>query len=128
RLIPPALSSNGLQRLRSRGLRVREHPLAPGGPHDAVFPNDADVLLFRLSGLDLTRASDVELTMRVEGSGEVLMSERAPFDRDGGEVLLACQRHFATFPPNTVAEVRIRDAEGRESVTHYTIHHHFPAD
>jgi len=126
-MIPTTLSRRALERLRERGVRITERQLTPGGPHDAVFPGDADVLLFRLSGLDLTRAAGVQLTMRVEGSGEVLTSEPAAFDAGGGEVLLACQRHFASFPPNAIAEVRVRDDAGHESVTRYTIHHHFPA-
>jgi anti-sigma factor RsiW len=126
-MIAATLTASGLERLRARGVRVREHPLAPGGPHDAVFPADADVLLFRLAGLDLSRAADVQLTMRVEDTGAVLMTDRASFDRNGGELLLACQRHFASFPPNAVAEVRVRDDDGRESTTRYTIHHHYPA-
>ena len=49
------------------------------------------------------------------------------FDRAGGEVLIPCLRHFAHLPPDTVAEVRVRDAAGAEAVARYTIHHHFIA-
>jgi hypothetical protein len=40
-------------------------------------------------------------------------------------VLLACQRHFAAFPPNIVVEVRARDMEGSERTALYFIPHTF---
>jgi anti-sigma factor RsiW len=125
-MVPPLLTGEALARLHARGVRVVEQPLLPGGPHEVVFPDHADILLFRLGGLALAGAQAVEFTMRAEASGEVLWVEPAPVE--AGEVLVACQRHFAALPANTVAEVRTRDAGGQESVTRYTIHHRFPAN
>jgi hypothetical protein len=31
----------------------------------------------------------------------------APFDRERGEVLVACQQHFAELPPDVVFDVRV---------------------
>jgi hypothetical protein len=52
-------------------------------------------------------------------------SDDAPFDRARGEVLVACQQHYASYPPDTVAEVRVHDAEGRERLDTYTILHRY---
>jgi hypothetical protein len=50
-----------------------------------------------------------------------------PFDRDAGEVLVACQRYFAMLPPNIVIEVTVHDREGGESRSLYPIPHVFEA-
>ena len=64
------------------------------------------------------------MRITVEETGELLFEDpSAPFDRDSGEVLIACQRHFAGMPPNIVAEVRMRDALGAEQVARYLIPH-----
>ena len=66
------------------------------------------------------------MKISVEETGDVLVDEQnAPFDRDSGELLIACQRHFAAFPPNVVAEVWTYAASGAESVARYPIPHVF---
>ena len=47
------------------------------------------------------------------------------FDRDTGEVLIACQRHFQAFPPNIVIEVCARDPAGGELIGRFAIPHVF---
>ena len=126
-LIPPVVGSDALAELRARGLRIEEQTLTPDRVYDVVFPRHADLLIFRLTGLDLSGASRVAFRMLAEDTGETLLAavDPAPFDRDAGAVLVACQRHYAELPANTVAEVRVVDASGRETVGRYTIHHHF---
>jgi hypothetical protein len=91
-----------------------------------VFRADTDLLVHRLGGLDLTHAANVGITLSVEETGHVMIAEPSvPFDRDSGEVLLACQAHFASFPKNIVAEVRTRDQTGAEQTARYVIPHTF---
>ena len=127
-LIPPLISQQTLTQLRARGLRVVENPMLPGERRAVVFPREADILLHRLGGLRLKDAARVRFTMRVESSGEVLNeTQDVPFERERGEVLIACQKHFATMPADTVAEVRVVDPAGVEHLVMYTILHQFEA-
>jgi anti-sigma factor RsiW len=124
--IPPVITGDELAALRARGLRIVENPMAPGARKPVVFPAGVDLLIHRLGGLDLTRATRVAFILRVEGTGRVLVDiDDAPFDRAAGAVLVACQKHFAALPPDTVAEVRARDAAGAEVAATYTILHRF---
>jgi hypothetical protein len=125
-LIPPFVSAAQVAELRARGLVVVENPTLPGDRHDAVFREGTDILLHRLGGLDLADVERVGVRILVEGSGEVLLTEPAvPFERDTGEILVACQRHFAVFPPDIVFEVRARTRTGEERVTTYEVPHVF---
>ncbi len=125
-IIPPVVDHAALAALRARGYRVRENPLQPGERKPAVFEAETDLLIHRLAGLDLTEATKVGLLMTVEETGDVLLDDPSvPFDRDSGELLIACQRHFASLPPNIVVQIKVRDAAGAESVAHYPIPHVF---
>jgi hypothetical protein len=124
--IPPVVSREGVAKLRARGLRVVENPVRPGERKLAVLSPEIDILLHRLMDLDLSRATSVAVTVSVEETGDVIMhSDDVPFDRDSGEILIPCHKHFAAFPPNVVFGVRTRDESGAESVVTYTVPHAF---
>ncbi len=124
--IPPILSRDALANLRARGVRILDNPMQPGERKQAVFPPSVDVLLHRLGGLDLSSATRVAVTVSVEETSEVIFqSDDAPFDREAGEVLIACQRHFRSYPPNIVIGVRSHDGSGREMLASYIIPHVF---
>jgi hypothetical protein len=127
-LIPPFLDHAALESLRARGHRIRENPIRPDERRLAVFEAATDLLIHKLAGLDLRAATNVGVVLSVEETGDVFLVEPSvPFDRDSGEVLVACQPHFAAFPPNIVAQVRIRDASGVETLARYPIPHFFEA-
>jgi hypothetical protein len=63
--------------------------------------------------------------VRSRRDGRRDIGANVPFDRDSGEVLIACQRHFVAFPPTIVAEVRARDATGSTRAARYPIPHVF---
>jgi hypothetical protein len=91
-----------------------------------TFPARSDLLIHRLGGLDLREAQRVSFVLSVESSGKVLIAlEQAGFDRERGEVLLACQRHYAFLPPDTVAEVRVHRPDRPDDTARYTILHRF---
>jgi hypothetical protein len=125
-IIPPFLDHAALASLRARGYRIKENPIRPDDRRPVVFEASTDLLIHRLERLDLADATEVAVVISVEDTGAVILDEpNVPFDRDTGEVLIACQRHFASFPPNVVAEVRIRRATGSESRSRYPIPHVF---
>jgi len=125
-ILPPALSRARLDSLRAGGLRVRENAFSPGERRTVGFDGGVDLLIHRLAGLDLAGADHVSLQVLVESTGERLFAlDHVPFERDEGAVLIACQRHFASLPPDTRFEVTVHAA----TVTNvaYTILHQFPA-
>jgi hypothetical protein len=123
-MIPPVLTRAALERLRAKGMRVLDSAFAPGERREALFPRDVDLLIFHLTGVDLSGAARVELTLRSESLGTLLRSvPEAPFDPGSGEVLLCCQRHFASLPKDLVVEVRVHDERGEERASKYTILH-----
>jgi anti-sigma factor RsiW len=125
-MIPLVVTREMVDALRARGYRVQEGRFAPGDRREVVFPEDVDLMIFHLAGLDLAGVARLDMTMRSEGSADVLTAvEDAPFDREAGEVLLCCQRHFASFPPDVVAELRLHPAAGEPQLAAYTILHRF---
>ncbi len=124
--IAPLLTADALARLRATGLRIAENPMLPSERKQVPFPAEVDLLIHRLGGLDLSRATRVSFTLRIEETDRVVVEiDDAPFDLDAGAVLLACQHHFDVLPPNTVAEVRTHDDRGAETVAEYTILHQY---
>lgn len=126
-LYPPLLTADRLRELKARGVAIVENPMLPGERREVVFPADAAILLHRLGGLPLRDAARVSFTLRVEHSGDELVRvEDAPHDAERGEVLVACQQVFSIVPPDTVAEVSVFDAAGREvQRATYTILHQY---
>jgi hypothetical protein len=125
-IIPPFLDHATLDSLRTRGHRIRENPLRPDVRRPVVFEATTDLLIHKLAGLDLRNAASVGVVLSVEETGDVLIDEpHVPFDRDSGEVLIACQRHFAALPPNIVAKVSVRDSTGAERQERFPIPHLF---
>ncbi|MDB5215304.1 MAG: hypothetical protein JWO86_3231 [Myxococcaceae bacterium] len=122
-LIPPVIDHARLESLRATGRPMRDNVVHPDDRRSVVFEAATDFLIHRLR-FDLSRAERVEVRVSVESTGAVLLVEpHAPFDRDSGEVLIACQRHFAAMPPDIVIEVRAHDAAGIESIARYPIPH-----
>ncbi len=125
-IIPPVVTRAMVEAFRATGMTVLDNPFAPGERREAAFPLEVDLLIFHLTGLDLSRGARVELTLRDEVSGHQLVQvSDAPFDRDAGAILLCCQRHFKALPPDVVVDVRVHDADGGRRESTYTILHRF---
>jgi hypothetical protein len=104
---------------------LEENSFTPGVRKPVVFAPGVDLLIHRLTGLDLSHAEQVRVTIRDESTGDVLFEHpSAPFDPKEG-VFIACQQHYAASP-DTVFEVCARDAAGAEHTGIYTILHVFP--
>jgi hypothetical protein len=124
--VPAVVGADQVRELRARGLVVEENSVAPGTRREAVFQPGVDILIHRLHGLDLALAERVHLSVRVESTGDVLFEDHfAPFDRARGEVLVACQRHFSSFPPDVVFDVRAHNPSGGVALTTFTVPHVF---
>jgi hypothetical protein len=124
--LPSVVSAEQVGALRARGLVVEENHFAPGQRQEVGFEPHVDILLHRLGGLDLARVERVQVTVRAESTQEVLAEDHfAPFDRERGEVLIACQRHFANLPPDIVFDVRAHEASGAQSLATFSVPHIF---
>jgi len=123
--LPPVVSRDQVERLRARGVRIRENAFTPGEQREVHFVADADLLIHRLGGLDLTYAERVSFRITAESTGAVLMEvDGAPFERAEGAVLVACERHNAAFPHDTVMSVSIHAAgSAPPQIATYTIRH-----
>ena len=124
--IPPVLSRAQIMQLRAGGTRVRENDFAPGERREVEFVSDADLLVHRLGGLDLTGAARVDLRITAESTGALISDAAAvPFDPAEGAVFVACQRHYAAFPHDTVMTVSVHAPGAAPRTATYTILHTF---
>jgi anti-sigma factor RsiW len=123
-LVPPVVTRAALTAMRARGARIRENAFVPGQA-PAVFPSDADLLIHRLGGFDLSGAVRVHVAIRRESTRELFAEVAdAPFDAKEG-VLIACHRHYASLPTDVLVEVSAFDAQGASRLAAYSIPHIF---
>jgi hypothetical protein len=122
---PPVISQTELEALRAKGLTLGENSFGPGQGETVTFARGIDMLIHHLTGLDLTGAERVEVIVRSKSHGVIFEEPVAPFDRQRGEVLIACQRHFAAFPPDIVFDVRVHEPGTAGAIATYEIPHVF---
>jgi hypothetical protein len=124
--LPPVISVPELEVLRSKGLSIVENAFEAGKRQTVAFEPGVDLLIHHLGGLNLDGAERVQVTVRNESGGPVLFEEMfAPFDRERGEVLIACQRHFASYPPDVVFDVRVHRSGAVPELATYIVPHLF---
>lgn len=124
--LPPAITAAQLAELRTQGLAIEENTFVPGQRREIAFPAKLDLLIHHLGGLALHDAERVSLTVRTESGGVVIHEDPiAPFDRERGEILIACQKHFAAFPPDIVFDVRIHRRAQPPQLATYVLPHVF---
>jgi len=122
-VIPPVVSPERLARLREGGVRVRTTEVQPGRPVTVAFSPDVDLLVHRLKA-DLGRAFWIDCAVLDADGTPIFDLEHVPFDREAGEVLIACQRHYVA---QYAADVRFRvaavDADGTITTREYRVLH-----
>jgi len=123
--LPPAISTAQLEELRGRGLAIEENDFVPGARTAVTFAPQLELMIHHLTGLDLAGAERVELTVRSESAGMLHHDPYAPFDAARGEVLIACQRHFAMMPRDIVFDVDVHRAAAPPVRATYAIPHVF---
>lgn len=124
--LPPVVTRARIEALRARGARIREKVFSPGQRSEVVFLRDVDLLIHRLGDLDLTGAERVDLRITAESTGELMAAvDGVPFDAGEGAVFIACQRHYAELPADTVMSVSIHRPQAPVRTATYRILHHF---
>lgn len=122
--IPPVITTEGLRALERRGELMADNPMQPGEHRQAVFPDGGRLLIHRLGGLDLQQADQVNLALSTPTGTPLVRFENVPFDRDTGEVIVACQRHFGeSFPRHIVFGVERSVLDQVELLATYGVDH-----
>jgi hypothetical protein len=121
--VPPVLSSARFAELEREGRIEAVNPMSPGEVVEVRYPSGDKLLVHRLGGSDLRQARRVDVTLLDRTGRAVSRFDDVPFDPARGEVLVACQRHFADlFPHDTLFRVEVVLGERREESS-YTILH-----
>lgn len=111
-IIPPVITGDQLAALQAAHA-VNVNPMAPGEHRRAGFPDDGYLLVHRFGGMNLGAVERVDVLLCDTQGNLLLRLDDVPFDRDAGEVLVACQRHFQTAYPAecsfTIEAWRARD-------------------
>ena len=123
--IPPVINAVQLADLKTRGLAIEENYFAPGARTTVTFPARLDLMIHHLAGLDLATAERVELTVRSESAGVIHHDPFAPFDAPSGEILIACQKHFAAMPHDIVFDIQVHRAGAPPARATYEMPHVF---
>lgn len=124
--IPHVIDGARLADLRAKGLRILENPVRRDERREVYFPPDVDLLIHRLGGLDLRDARAVRLRVLREATGETMVDVGdVPFDRDRGELLVACQQHYSVFPRDVLFEVSTHRRSGAVELVRYSVPHRF---
>jgi hypothetical protein len=124
RAVPPVLSVDQYEELSQQGRIAAENPISPGQVSEVRYPEGHSLLVHRLGVSDLTRARRVDVSLFNLEGGLLVRYDDVPFDAEHGEVLVACQSHFADFFPHDIdfrVEVVIDDQ--RKNENRYTILH-----
>jgi hypothetical protein len=122
--LPPVISHERLARLRRDGVPLRFTAVTSGTPVAVPFGAGVDLLVHALQG-DLRDAERVDVTLE-SMRGEPLVSlEDVAFDRESGEVLIACKSHYMAlgFPAELRFRVRAHSTDGAHEVGEYVVDH-----
>jgi len=123
-VVPPILSHSRFAALEREGRVEAINAMRPGQTAEAFYPESGRLLVHRLGGIELARGRRIDLDVCAPGGEAFLHVEDVPFDAERGEILVACQRHFAElYPRDVVFSVEAVSANQREEVARYTVHH-----
>jgi anti-sigma factor RsiW len=124
RAVPPAISVGRFETLSREGRIAEVNTMTPGQVAEARFPPPGQLLVHRLGGSDLSRARRVDVGLLDLAGRQITHLDNVPFDAARGEVLLACQSHFADlFPADIVFRLEIVLDDRREEASRYTVLH-----
>jgi hypothetical protein len=121
--VPPVLSSGRFAELGREGRIEAVNPMSPGEVAEVRFPSGDKLLVHRLGGSNLRLARRVDVALFDRKGRALSRFDDVPFDSARGEVLVACQSHFADhFPHDTVFRLEVV-LEDRREESSYTILH-----
>ena len=118
------LTPTFVERLRSRGVRLREYRVARNGSVNCSVGPEDDVLLSRLEA-PLEGVERIDLLVTVTGSPGDTRVEDLPFDAASGEVVVAPSiTHIRTLPAHRrVMRLVAVGADGERVLGEYTFNH-----
>jgi hypothetical protein len=121
-LEPVVISAARLDELRAAGRVIDDNFVAPGQRNHVVFAAQ-EMIVHHLGGLDLAGVDRVSVVVRnADGNEWIAEYSSVPYV-SSGEVLIACQRHFAVFPPDIAFEVTTHAAGEKRRTTRYAVEH-----
>ncbi len=122
--VPPVITAERFEALEREGRITQVNSMSPGQLQEARYPEAGKLLVHRLGGADLSGLLRVDVEL-VDLDGRPLVRfDDVPFDAARGEVLVACQRHFADlFPNDGVFRIEAVHGDRREEVSRYTVLH-----
>jgi len=124
RAVPPVLTAARFEELEREGRIAEVSPVSPGQIAEARFPQADKLLVLRLGGSDLSRARRVDMELLDHDGRSLARFDDVPFDVARGEVLIACQSHFADlFPPDIIFRLERVVGDTREEANRYTVVH-----
>jgi hypothetical protein len=122
--VPPVISPEQFEALAREGRIAAENRMSPGQVAEVRYPPEGKLLVHRLGGFDLRRAHRVDVELVDLEGGILTRMNDVPFDAARGEVLIACQRHFAnSYPDDASFRVEAITGDEREEVKRYTVLH-----
>jgi hypothetical protein len=126
-MLPFVISPAHRDRLVSSGKRVHvtsiDAGMDPSTRRSARFTPDVDLLVFALRA-DVSDADRVDVDVASPIGSPKYTLEGVPFDREKGEVLVACQRHYeGMFPADPIFSVHAVKAGDRKTVGDYIVTH-----
>lgn len=126
RTIPPILTRSRFEALDGAGMVSQLNVMAPGDVAEVIYPPSGKVLVLRLAGADLGHARRIDVEIGTPEGATIVRLDDVPFDASRGELLVACQRHFAeSFPPDVVFGLEVVSGDERRRVAEYTVLHRF---
>jgi hypothetical protein len=126
--LPFVISHAHRERLEAAGTRIAvtdvEATLDPTLRPSARFTPNVDLLVFALRG-DVSSADRVDVEIASPTGEPRYVLEDVPFDRQTGEVLIACQRHYeGMFPAgDPIFSVHAVEAGKHRAVGEYVVTH-----
>jgi hypothetical protein len=122
KVVPPVISRAHKDRLLTDGLHIHVTEIAEGETAHVRFSSDRDLLVHALRG-DLSQVERVDVLIAVaDGPVHVTMTG-VPFDRERGEVLIACQRHYEARGDLIRFEVHVVEKGVPRPARQYRVHH-----
>jgi anti-sigma factor RsiW len=122
-LVPPVVSGTWVEQLVRRGAHIRTTDVQPGVRVTVAFSPGVDLLVHRLQG-DLSRADRVDCEVLDASGTRLLTLDHVPFDRQRGQVLIACQRHYIDqYPPDICFRISALAADGTRTIREYRVFH-----
>lgn len=122
RSLPPVLSPALFEALQRSGRVSGTTRVEPGQTLEATYPPQGSLLVHRLRLGETSDVGRVDLDLRTPEGGSLGRLEAVSFDAARGELLVACQHHFAeAYPADIVFAVELDGDPGR--VLEYTVRH-----